>query len=82
MLCKLMIIVVTVVHMSEKKVDVACQVRLNAYGIISDAIDRGLRLGWYRAHKHADSPDQETIFYNVHNEIMNELCDVLKFDDE
>lgn len=61
------------------KVDVC--VKLDAYKIISDAIDRSVDFGWNRAHKHTDTPSAEHIKTEVCNSIMNELCEILKFDD-
>jgi hypothetical protein len=58
------------------------QVRINAYRIIDDAIDRAVRCGYIRAHKYVDNPTEDTMVAEIHRAVMNELCEILKFDDE
>lgn len=65
----------------ETSVKITTQVRLDAYRIISDAIESGLRFGWNRAHKHTDDPGQDLIIDQMHSAVMNELCEILKFDE-
>ena len=56
--------------------------KLRAYRIISDAIDRAINYGYNRAHKHTEAPDAETIKGSIYNEIMNELSEVIDWDGE
>lgn len=57
-------------------------VRINAYKVIDDAIDRAIRYGYHRAHKHQDNPSEDRMIEEVHRAVMNELCEILKFGDE
>ena len=45
----------------------------NWCGIISEAVDRGLRFGYDRAHKHTDTPDKELILDQQFEAIFLEL---------
>lgn len=57
-------------------------VRIDAYRVIADAVERGVSCGVMRAHKHTDSPDATIIEAKVEEAVMFELCEVLRFDDE
>ena len=62
---------------------VASSVRIDAHGVIAEAVERGAATGVRRAFKYAaDVPDADAIIEHVEREVMNALCDVLKFDDE
>ena len=67
--------------MSEE-VKVMAEVRLDAYKIIDDVVERAVRLGYHRAHKHVDEPGEQHMINEIHTAVMNELCEVLKFDEE
>ena len=66
--------------MKKKKIT-ASVLRVNFYSIISDAIDRGIDIGWNHAHKHTDNPGEEMLKQHIFQDIMNELCDILEFDE-
>lgn len=57
-------------------------VRLNTYKIISDAIENGIKYGYRRAHKHIENPSEDTIIEQIHLAVMNDLCDIINFDDD
>ena len=56
--------------------------KLNSYKIISDAIENGIRYGYRRAYKHVENPSEDTIIEQIHLAVMNELCDIINFDDD
>lgn len=58
------------------------RVKINAYKVIDDAIDRAIRYGYNRAHKHVDRPSEDQMIDEIHRAIMNELCELLTFDSE
>ena len=64
-----------------KKVVVDGQVRINAYRVIERAIDVGINYGYNRAHKHIDNPSPDSIKDEILKAVMNEICEILKFDD-
>lgn len=53
----------------------------NWYAIITDIIDRGIDVGWSRAHKHTDMPDPQVVKEAIYHEITNGLCEAIVFDD-
>ena len=57
-------------------------VKINAYKVIDDVVDRAVRYGYTRAHKHVDNPTEDKIIEEIHRAVMNELCEILQFDDE
>lgn len=54
--------------------------RFDAYGIVSDAVDLGIRFGYQRAHKHVEKPGEDHIMHEIHNEVMNALADVVNWE--
>lgn len=64
------------------KIEIGDSIRLDAYNIISNAIENGIELGWNRAHKHVEAPSKDHLLDEIHRNIMNNLCDIIKFDDE
>ena len=68
---------------SGNKARVTAEVKLNAYAVISDAVDVGVRLGLRRGDKHADDPlteqQLERMHEHVEREVMNALSEILIF---
>ena len=56
-------------------------VRLNAYAILSRAVEEGAACGVRRAYKHNDQPSEEQVTEAVERGVMNAICEVLRFDD-
>ena len=54
--------------------------KLRAYNIVSDAIERGIERGYRRAHKHVDNPREEEVKEAVFIAVMGELCDIIDWD--
>lgn len=52
-------------------------VPLNAYAIVSRAIEEGIATGWRRAHKHTDRPGEAAIFDEIEQAILNALSEVV-----
>jgi hypothetical protein len=55
-------------------------IRLRAFEIIADAVERGVQRGMTRAYKHTNDPNSEHIAECVDEAVMGELCEVLDFD--
>jgi len=58
------------------------QVKINAYKVIDDVVDRAIRYGYNRAHKHVENPTEDLMIEEIHRAVMNELCEILQFGDE
>jgi hypothetical protein len=54
-------------------------VRVNVYAVISDAVERGVETGYYRAHKHTDKPSKATVELAVYDAVMSEISEVIVF---
>lgn len=55
--------------------------KANSYKIIQDCIERGIRLGWGRAHKHTDKPEENEIFDKIEYAIMIEIAEYFIFEE-
>ena len=55
-------------------------IKLNTYNILSEAITQGINFGWLHAHKHSDTPSEDTIKDYIYNDIMNSLSEVIDYD--
>jgi len=66
---------------SSHGLDIKASITLDAYKIINDSIDRSIEYGWNRAHKHTDRPSVELIKEEISKAIMNDLCELINFND-
>jgi len=55
--------------------------RVNAYNVLSRAVEEGVTVGWTRAHKHTDKPTRQTVEDQIVNEVLNAISEVFDFDD-
>lgn len=53
-----------------------------SYTILSRAVEQGIKLGLFRAHKYTDKPSQETLEDNLYREVMNAISEVFNFPKE
>ena len=63
------------------ELELKASIKINAYRIIDDAVERAITYGYRRAHKHTDRPSEQLIVQEVHRAVMNDLCEILKFDE-
>lgn len=56
--------------------------KVRAYDVLRRAVEEGAEYGWRRAHKHTDTPDEETIKDQIVTAILNEICEYFDFDNE
>ena len=68
--------------MKAKRIKGSAIVRLDAYKIIDDTIYTAIQYGHTRAHKHAETPSKDHLIEEIHRAIMNDLSEILNFDDE
>lgn len=50
------------------------------YDIVSRAVEEGVGIGWRRSHKHTDTPHETTVQVSIHNEVMNSLDEVIRWE--
>ena len=56
--------------------------KVKMYPLIERLVEEGIDAGWNRAHKHTDTPDEETIKNCIHQYIMNGFDEAFEFDQE
>ena len=54
-------------------------IRINAYAVISRAVEEGLAAGWRRAHKYDDHPSEDAILEAMESAVMGAICEVVEF---
>ncbi len=64
------------------KTKIQAVIKVNTYRIVSDAIERGLALGYQRAFKHTETPDKEAILESQERSVMECLDEYLTFGDD
>jgi hypothetical protein len=55
--------------------------KVRAYPVLCQAVEKGVAYGWRRAHKHNDAPDPETIEEQIVEAVLSEVCDYFDFDE-
>jgi hypothetical protein len=65
-----------------QNVNLTSSIRLDVYKIIDDVVARAVQYGYNRAHKHVEAPTEEHMVQEIHKAVMNDLCEILKFDEE
>ena len=56
--------------------------QVKMYQLIERLIDEGIEAGWQSAHKHTDSPTEDTIKHCIEQYIMLGFDEVFQFDQE
>lgn len=64
------------------KTSIVSAIKFNGYRIVSDAVEDGVHVGYHRAHKHTDTPDEELMKSAIFDAVMNELSEVLIWSDD
>jgi len=57
-------------------------VKLKAYYIVADAIERGVGFGYRRSRKHSDEPQEDYVVETITNEVLGALSEIINWDDE
>lgn len=58
------------------------KLKLKTYSIIEDAVEKGISYRLNRAHKHTDTPSQETLAQEIERAVMFELEEVIDFEND
>ena len=56
--------------------------RVRAYTVLSEAVERGVAFGWSHAHKHESNPSEDIVCENMEREVLNAICEAFDFDDD
>ena len=59
---------------------ITLKLRINPYRMLEEAVEVGVRRGYYRAYKHNDKPTEEEIIEAIKSAVMGDLCEVIDFD--
>lgn len=51
------------------------------YKVLEMAVQDGVAIGYRRAFKHNDNPDEDAIIDKIQQEVMNQICEWFKFED-
>lgn len=52
------------------------------YSVMSECIERGIRYGILRAHKHSETPAPESLEYAIHSAVMTEISEYFSFSED
>jgi len=55
--------------------------KVREYIVMAECIERGVDLGYHRAHKHDDNPSEDTIKEAIALAVQNEICEYFIFDE-
>tara|TARA_R110000824_G_scaffold17114_6_gene69945 strand:- start:4221 stop:4415 length:195 start_codon:yes stop_codon:yes gene_type:complete len=58
------------------------EMKVKMYPLLEQIVEQGIDAGWNRAHKHTDTPDEETIKNCIEQYIMNGFDGYFEFDTE
>lgn len=56
--------------------------RVRAYPVLREAVERGAAYGWRRAFKHADKPTDDAAIDAIADAVMNEICERFDFPED
>ncbi len=51
------------------------------YNLIVQCVETGVMLGWNRAHKHTDEPEDHHIREQIERAVLNQICEGFDFED-
>jgi len=55
---------------------------IKIYKLIEQIVEQGTDAGYLRAHKHTDTPDEDTIKHCISEYILNSFDEAFEFDKE
>jgi len=56
--------------------------RVRTYEVMRRAVEEGVNLGWRRAHKHTDAPNEEAIKEEIFAGVISAVDEYFDFGDE
>lgn len=64
---------------NKKKPKVESKVRVNAWNVMTRAIEEGIDYGWNRAHKHTDKPTEDEFKSAIYNAVTSAISEYFEF---
>lgn len=64
----------------KEKIEVTGGMRVRGYDAFHRAVEEGISAGWRRAHKHTDSPGEDTVKNQILTEVINAVSEYFAFD--
>lgn len=55
------------------------ELKVNVYLVLSECVQEGIEAGWNRAHKHTDTPSEQTIKGEIERYIMLNISEKFIF---
>ena len=55
--------------------------KANTYRVLSNAVEKGIDGGYYRAHRYTDTPDKDQLKADIYHYVMMEICEYFNFDE-
>jgi hypothetical protein len=55
--------------------------KINKYRVLSDAVEKGIEGGYYKARRHTDTLDEDQFKANIYHYVMTEICKYFSFDE-
>jgi hypothetical protein len=65
----------------KSKLPVTGGMRVNAYAVLVDAVERAVEGAWNKSHDETDHPSKETICEAMERRVIDNICEVFNFDD-
>jgi len=56
--------------------------RVRAYPVLAECVERGVAYGYQRAHKHTDAPTADDVREQIERAVLNEICDAFEFPED
>jgi hypothetical protein len=50
------------------------------YDLLDRCVENGVALGYRRAHKHTEKPEEDDLFEQIRQAVMGEICEWFDFD--
>lgn len=57
-------------------------IRLRAYDVVAEAVERGIRMGISSAQKFNDKPNRAQFEDAIYRSVMNTLAEIFEFEDQ
>lgn len=56
--------------------------KVDEYKVLVMCLENGVQVGWNRAHKHSDTPEDYYVRQCIEEAVLHEIFEYFKFDDD